>query len=231
MTAPAPAAAPPADAETHVVVSESMRALYRSLKKTGSAPPPGTPTPEMPRAVSAHRESAGPAAEPARTPDAVPPDAAKPAPSHASWPWRRLRLRRDGRRPLVTDALPLLSRAAETSCAPSGPEAGAAPVALTQRVDLVLTRSGEIVACLALTVPDGAPARPLHSVAAIGSAEDLDRLVARHDPARALPEPPAASCEETARLADRLRGDLQALLRAALGAAPLAISRPDGDPE
>lgn len=192
MTAPAPKAA--VEAETHVVIDPALRALYRAARR-------GTP-----------------AAPPAET---RPPDRPAPAREMAPLRWQRIRLRRDGARPLVFEGLGLLSRRVETPLTPDGP-------CLEQLFELYLARHGDLVARLALLVPDGAPARPVHSVLRLGPGTTRETLVAAHDPARGLPARDDTAAPDRGAAA-RLRAACGDLVAIALGAAPAPAIPCHGD--
>ena len=181
-----------------VRVSEELRRLRRGLH-TGVE---GGPS-EAPRAAPP-----ADAAAPGGVSAAVRPAASASAGRFG----QRVRLRRDGGRPLVFEGLPLASFTVQGALHASGaaPAAGskgqegiegagardgdpsrtcAAPAAehlAEQTLALFLARDGRVVAQLRLLVPEQSAARPVHRVAELASREDLQRFLAAYRPEEAL---------------------------------------------
>ena len=185
-----------------VRVSAELRRLRRGA-------PPG------PERSSSDTAAAPPAPEPAVAGGAAPLAADGPAGRFG----QRLRLRRDGRRPLVVEGVPLASFTAEAPLPPrdaettgmageaivaaegpasvsSGTEGGEREAGLAEHtLAFFLTRDGRVVAQLRLLVPEQSPARPVHRVAELDSREDLCRFLDGYRPEEALwvgaPAPPS----------------------------------------
>jgi hypothetical protein len=184
-----------------VRVSEELRRLRRGLR-TG---------PEGGRSEAPRAAPPADAAAPICASAAVGP-ATGSASASAGRFGQRVRLRRDGRRPLVFEGLPLASftvrgaldaSGAAPAAGPNGQEgaeragardgdqrradaASATENLAEQTLALFLARDGRVVAQLRLLVPEQSAARPVHRVAELGSREDLQRFLAAYRPEEAL---------------------------------------------
>ncbi|MGF1500979.1 MAG: hypothetical protein ACFBSD_04105 [Paracoccaceae bacterium] len=135
----------------------------------------------------------------------------------------RISLRRDGAPPLTFDGFKLFARASVT------PVKKPQSFHVRQVFEIYLTVEAALVASLASVPSDALSARPVHSSARLVTDDCLSRFLRSHDPAAGwawLSNVPMASSND---FATRLRRDLQALVAAALRAAPLTISFESGD--
>lgn len=95
-----------------------------------------------------------------------------------------LRLRRDGRRPVVFRGVPLALFAEDPTDVPAeAARLGAGP----QAVALFLADDGRVFGQTRLEVSGEGVARPIYAAAEIAARGDLDRLLDDHRPERALP--------------------------------------------
>lgn len=133
--------------------------------------------------------------------------------------YTRYRLRCDGKRPIVFEGILLVDRSIDTLVS-----SGSVPI--RQEFSIYLTSAGKVYARIAMLVPDGVTACPLHKVAALSSAADLDQFIARYEPAEGwswLAFDTVSSASSHNEMLASLRLDFSRLLTAALGARPIHL--------
>jgi len=194
-----------------VVVSPLLRALRRAASGTPEKPPTAGDTTGMARAPA--DDTGGDCAASDRQ-EAKAPGKAAEARKESAKPLRRLRLRRDGTRPLTAEGALIVryqSRVDPGRLAAEDMAHGpAAPLALgrvsaLQRVEIYLLSDGRLLLATMVDFDAGGPFNPLHAAEVIDDIDSLRAYLARSDPARAIGPGRNLSKAE--------REDLQTLLR------------------
>lgn len=125
-----------------------------------------TISPDLHRLLAVAREM--PAAErPALVPQPLP----EAAPTH----WQRIRLRRDGRRPLIFDGAPIFSASARTATGQGEAE---------QSIGLFYSKSGQLVAQIAVIPPADIPAWPIHRCETVADTDAFANFVDNYQPSQ-----------------------------------------------
>lgn len=128
--------------------------------------------------------------------------------------WPKVRLRRDGMRPLICQALPVATGRDEVVVSVQRPGRLAEEYVVETEITLYRHEDGETIVQAVHTPPDTAPARPVYRVAQVADADDLRRFldvssakscfdvsaagVIQHRPAvpRPFSQTPATACAE-----------------------------------
>ena len=205
------------DTERNVVIHDDLRALFRASRRGGNL------SAAMPAATPEWPDRGTPVARSETDTPVVGPGFPDPRTGSNPGSWlgssTAHRLRCDGRRPVTFSGAALIDRSIETPVEGQDEQ-------LRQEFSIYVTITGELIARVALLVPEGVPARPVHKVAAIESREALDKLIATYDPAEGwawcvgLAEEPVNAF--AAQLA-ALKRDFAVLVHAALGSTPARI--------
>ncbi|MEM8595062.1 MAG: hypothetical protein AAGF76_01130 [Pseudomonadota bacterium] len=207
-----------AEATGSVVVHAELRRLFReSWRGQAAAAARAEAAPAAPELETVEAEPVAPEPYPAPTEVSV-------ADLFSLGPPTPYRLRCDGRRPVSFDGFALVERSIETAIPDSYD-----PVC--QHFGLYLSTQGTTVARIAMQVPEGLQARPLHKVAELGSNDELARMIGRYDPAEGLvwsASRDGSPAQEEHGAVAALRRDFDRLVKAALGAAVIRIHSETG---
>ena len=216
---------PDAAWEASVSITPEMRALFKALRSGQSALAGGLPADDdfdpqdgqdiAAKAAPNDQRSESPELRGAGSRQEEPPC---PAPATATRPGSRpWCLRRDGKRPLRFQGMPLISTRLQSSVDE-----------ICMAFDLFLDSEDRVVAAIALTAGDDMAVRPVFAAESIGSRQELDALLDGFDPARAFPVADAftdsADEEDLTELIAKigaLRADLGRLTAAARAAQTL----------